>query len=274
MQQTIAFIGGGNMATSLIGGLLRAGHPGARVLAIEPDAARRDALARRFAINVATEAGAALDAASLWVLAVKPQVLPEVARALAPRAQAQRPLVVSVAAGVRANSLAAWLGTGVPIVRCMPNTPALIGAGATALYARDDVSELQRQAAATLLAGAGSTVWVDDEAALDAVTATSGSGPAYFFAFMEAMQAAAEDLGLASDTARQLVLQTALGAARMALESGEAPGALRVKVTSPGGTTERALTILEEGGFDMLVGEAMRAAAARSAQLADELGKR
>lgn len=152
----------------------------------------------------------------------------------------------------------------------MPNTPSLVGAGATALFARPGVGQSQQAIADALLTGAGHTVWVDDEATLDAVTATSGSGPAYFFAFMEAMQRAAEDMGLPAATARELVLQTALGAARMAMESADDPGTLRARVTSPGGTTERALAILEEGGFDMLVGEAMRAAAGRSAELADE----
>lgn len=274
MQQTIAFIGGGNMATSLIGGLARGDHPAARVLVVEPDAARRDALVRGYGVHTQAEANDALDAAQVWVLAVKPQVLPGVARALAPRAQSARPLVVSIAAGIRSSALAGWLGAGPAIVRCMPNTPALIGAGITALYAGRDVDPAQRQAAQTLLEGAGPTLWVEDEAALDAVTATSGSGPAYCFAFMEAMQTAAEELGLPAATARQLVLHTALGAARMALESGDDPATLRKKVTSPGGTTERALTILEEGGFDLLVAEAMRAAAGRSVQLADELAQR
>ncbi|MDN5939257.1 MAG: pyrroline-5-carboxylate reductase, partial [Salinisphaera sp.] len=224
-----------------------------------------------FGVATAAQADEALGRCDVWVLAVKPQVLPDVARGLAALAAAHRPLLVSIAAGVGTDALAAWLQSPLPIVRCMPNTPALIGAGATALYARDDVDGRAREIAQTLLSGAGQTVWMNDEAALDAVTATSGSGPAYFFAFMEAMQTAAGELGLAPDTARLLVLHTALGAARMALESGVDPGTLRSQVTSPGGTTERALAILEEGGFDQLVAEAMRAAAGRSRQLGREL---
>lgn len=271
MQESIAFIGGGNMAFSLIGGLIRGGHDPARVLVIDPDETRRALLIARFGVATGARADAGLAAHGLWVLAVKPQLLPTVARQLQPLAAAHRPLVVSIAAGVGSDALAAWLGAGTPIIRCMPNTPALIGAGVTALYARPGVDDDQRASAETLLAGAGITEWVAGEAALDAVTATSGSGPAYFFAFMEAMQAAAEELGLEPATARRLVLHTALGAARMALESQTDPATLRAQVTSPGGTTERALAILEEGGFDLLVGEAMRAAAGRSRQLAIEL---
>lgn len=270
MRETIAFIGGGNMAVSLIGGLLGGGHPAERTVVVEPDADKRAALEKRFEVQTLDAAGPELAEIDAWVLAVKPQVLPGVARELAGYMGTRAPLVVSVAAGIRSDALAGWLGNRVPIIRCMPNTPSLIGAGATALFASPGVSEQQRTVADNLMTGAGLTVWVDDESALDAVTATSGSGPAYFFAFMEAMQSTAEDMGLPTDTARELVLQTALGAARMARESGDDPGTLRSRVTSPGGTTERALAILEEGGFDMLVGEAMRAAAGRSAELADE----
>lgn len=270
MHNSIVFIGGGNMAASLIGGLRRAGHPASRLRVVEPDARRRAALTENHGLDAVETADAETLAADVCVLAVKPQVMAEVARGLAPLLPEPRPLVLSVAAGVPTRALAAWLGGDVPLVRCMPNTPALVGAGAGALYAGPNITAEQRASAQAILDAAGTTVWVDDESALDAVTATSGSGPAYFFRFMEAMQAGAEELGLPADTARALVLQTALGAARMALESGDGPAALRTKVTSPGGTTERALAAFAEGDLDGLVRKAMRAAAERSRTLAAE----
>lgn len=271
MPDTIAFIGGGNMATSLIGGLLAHGHPPAGVAVIEPDADKRTALTERFGVRTTADSAEVLPQASTWVLAVKPQIMAAVVGDLAPLAAQARPLVISIAAGVPLAALSRWLDADLPLVRSMPNTPALIGAGITALFAGEHVSADQRAAAETVLAGAGQTLWVDREDDLDAVTATSGSGPAYFFALMEAMQAAAEELGLEQDTAARLVQQTALGAARMAVESGDSPTTLRTNVTSPGGTTERALTILDEGGFDLLVAEAMRAAAGRSRELAAQI---
>ncbi len=269
MRETIAFIGGGNMATSLIGGLLAAGHPAERVIVVDPAAERRNYLHEKYAVQVLPACTEAAANADVWVLAVKPQVM----RAVVADLPAAAPLVVSVAAGISLNALGAWLKGTPDIVRCMPNTPALVGAGASALCAAPQVATEQRAIAETILQSAGLVVWVQTESEIDAVTATSGSGPAYFFALMEAMQACAQEMGLAPDTARQLVLQTAFGAARMALESGDDPATLRKNVTSPGGTTERALTILEEGGFDLLIGEAMRAAAGRSEQLARELAE-
>lgn len=274
MRETIAFIGGGNMATSLIGGLQSAGHPGERTIVVEPDADKRAQLTRRFGLRAEASADSVAREADVLVLAVKPQVLPEVARVLSTSIGTPAPLVISIAAGIRSDALVGWLGDGIPVIRCMPNTPSLIGAGATALFARRTVDAQQRALAQALLAGAGETVWVDDESTLDVVTATSGSGPAYFFAFMEAMERAATDLGLAPETARTLVIQTALGAARMVHESGDDPGTLRERVTSPGGTTERALAVLDEGGFEALVARAMRAAADRSVALADEFATR
>lgn len=272
MHDTIVFVGGGNMAASLIGGLRQAGHPASRLRVVEPDPERRSALAERYGLTATDRADTDTLAADVCVLAVKPQLMADVARELAPLLPQPRPVVLSVAAGVPTRALAGWLGDDVPLVRCMPNTPALIGAGASALYAGPQVTAGQRASAAAILEAAGTTVWVGEEAELDAVTATSGSGPAYFFRFMEAMQAGAEELGLPPETARALVLQTALGAARMALESGDDPATLRAKVTSPGGTTERALAAFGEGGLDGLVGRAMRAAAERSRELADGFG--
>ncbi|MES1943220.1 pyrroline-5-carboxylate reductase [Salinisphaera sp. PC39] len=267
MHDTIVFIGGGNMAASLIGGLRHAGHPADRIRVVEPDAGRRESLSADQGVTVAADADAALLAADVWVLAVKPQMMAEVATGLAPMLPERRPVVMSVAAGVPTRALAGWLGGDVPLVRCMPNTPALIGAGASGLFALPSVGETQRASAEAVAAAAGTVVWVAEESALDAVTATSGSGPAYFFRFMEAMQAGAEDLGLPPETARELVLHTALGAARMALESGDDPATLRAKVTSPGGTTERALAAFEDGNLQALVTTAMRAAADRSREL-------
>lgn len=267
MRETIVFIGGGNMATSLIGGLLAGGHTAENVLVVDPAQERRRYLRDTYAVQVFPEVTDTVANADVWVLAVKPQVMHSVVQGLPDAA----PLIISIAAGINIAALSSWLKGNPAIVRCMPNTPALVGAGASALFAQQSVNSDQRSIAETILGSAGLAVWVPTEANLDAVTATSGSGPAYFFAFMEAMQTCAQDMGLAPDTARQLVLQTALGAARMALESGDDPATLRKKVTSPGGTTERALSILEEGGFDLLVGEAMRAAAGRSAQLSEEL---
>jgi pyrroline-5-carboxylate reductase len=211
--------------------------------------------------------------AGIIVLAVKPQVMQDVAGELAATVAAHRPLVISIAAGVRESTLRAWLGDGTAIVRTMPNTPALVQSGATALYANPAVSEEQRSHAESIMRAVGLALWVEGEEQLDAVTALSGSGPAYFFLLMEAMQAAGSKLGLPADTARLLALQTAFGAAKMALESPEDPATLRRRVTSPGGTTERAISVFQEHGFEDLVERAMEAAAGRSRELAEEIGK-
>ncbi|MCU0766105.1 MAG: pyrroline-5-carboxylate reductase [Gammaproteobacteria bacterium] len=272
-QPTLAFIGAGNMAGSLIRGLVTDGHDPARIVAADPNEAQLDALARRTGVRTTADNGAALDGAGVVVLAVKPQVLQAVARGIAPQVQASRPLVISVAAGIREAALQEWLGGGVALVRTMPNTPAMIGAGATVLHAAPEVSGDQRDLAESILRAVGLTRWVDDEALLDAVTALSGSGPAYFFLVMEAMEQAAVDLGLPVDTARLLTLQTALGTARMAIESDEEPANLRRRVTSPGGTTERAIAVFERGGLHRLFAEALTAARDRSVELSDLLGK-
>jgi pyrroline-5-carboxylate reductase len=205
--------------------------------------------------------------AGLWVLAVKPQVMRAVCEALAPVAQAERPLVVSIAAGITAAQLQRWLGGGVAVVRTMPNTPALLGAGVTGLFASAEVDANGRERAANLLASAGKTVWIEDEARMDAVTAVSGSGPAYIFLLAEAMEAAALAEGLPADAARTLVLETVLGAARMLTESGEDPAELRRRVTSPGGTTQAAVETFEAGGLRALVASAIRNATERGRQL-------
>jgi pyrroline-5-carboxylate reductase len=265
---SIAFIGGGNMARSLIGGLVARGQAAATLRVAEPVPALREALAADFAVTVRATASEAADGARTWVLAVKPQVLRDVCESLAPTAQAQRPLVVSIAAGITTAQIDRWLGGGQAVVRTMPNTPALLGAGATGLYANPAVAGEQRQAAETLMQATGITAWIPDEALMDAVTAVSGSGPAYVFLLAEAMQAAGEAQGLAPDTARRLVVQTLLGAARMLDESSEDAAVLRRRVTSPGGTTQAAVESFEAGGFRALVDQAIAAATRRGRELA------
>jgi pyrroline-5-carboxylate reductase len=267
-QDSIVFIGGGNMARSLIGGLVARGRAATSLRVAEPVPALRDALAADFGVTTLPTAREAADHAATWVLAVKPQVLREVCESLASLAQAQRPLVVSIAAGITTAQIDRWLGGGQAVVRTMPNTPALLGAGATGLYANPAVASDQRQAAETLMQATGITAWIPDEALMDAVTAVSGSGPAYVFLLAEAMQAAGEAQGLAPDTARRLVVQTLLGASRMLDQSGDAAAVLRQRVTSPGGTTQAAIESFEAGGFRALVDQAIAAATRRGRELA------
>ena len=269
----IAFIGGGNMARSLIGGLIAGGSDPNHIWVAEPNADQRELLRSRFGVHTGADNPDIATKADVVVLAVKPQVLQGVARQLAPTIQARQPLVISIAAGVREPDLRRWLGGGSPaLVRTMPNTPALVGSAASALFANEFVSEECRQQAESLLRAVGVTVWVDNESLMDTVTALSGSGPAYFFLLMEALEQASVALGLDADTARLLTLQTAFGAAKMALESAESPATLRVRVTSPGGTTEQALAILRDGGMEPLVVRALEAARHRSRELGDLLG--
>jgi pyrroline-5-carboxylate reductase len=265
---SIAFIGGGNMARSLVGGLVARGTPGDAIRIAEPGDALRDALARDFGARGFSDGSDAAAGASTWVLAVKPQVMRAVCEALAPQAQATRPLVISIAAGITAAQLERWLGGGIAVVRCMPNTPALLGAGVTGLFANDRVDASGRDAAQALLAAAGATAWIGDEALMDAVTAVSGSGPAYVFLLAEAMQSAALAEGLPADAARTLVLQTILGAARMLTEGDVDATELRRRVTSPNGTTQAAIESFEAGGFRELVARAIRAATVRGRELA------
>lgn len=272
MTQRIAFIGAGNMAGALIGGLLADGLRPDQLVAADPDPAKRTALSTACGIQTVADNSEAVADAGAVVLAVKPQVLRPVAEGLAATLQRQRPLIISIAAGIRCKSLQQWLGGGLALVRAMPNTPALVQSGATGMFATKAVSPTQREQAESLLRAVGLTCWLDDEAALDAVTALSGSGPAYYFLVMEAMETAAVRLGLSPDAARLLSLQTALGAARMALESSDPPQTLRARVTSPGGTTEAALAVLQGGGLSDLFDRALVAARDRSATLSDELG--
>ena len=263
----IAFIGGGNMARSLIGGLHKRGLGGRGIQVAEPNADLRECLARDFGVTAHANNTEAVRHAFVWVFAVKPQVMRTVAEALAAKAQARRPLVISIAAGITGVQLERWLGGDLPIVRAMPNTPALLGAGATGLHANARVDAEGRKLAKELLAAAGTTAWIPDEAQMDAVTAVSGSGPAYVFLLAEAMQAAGVAQGLAPETARALALQTIFGAARMLVETREDAAVLRQRVTSPGGTTQAALETFEAGGFRDLVGGAIAAATARGREL-------
>jgi pyrroline-5-carboxylate reductase len=266
----VSFIGGGNMAAAIIGGLIASGAQPADIEVVEVNADARAQLAARFGVVTHTDVSQARLHAMI-VLAVKPQSLPEVAATLASSLAGH--LVVSIAAGVRVADLARWLGGHDRIVRAMPNTPALVQAGITGLFAPTGVSQDARSQAEAVMRAVGGVVWVEDEPQLDAVTAVSGSGPAYVFYCIESLEAAALAQGLTPATARQLALQTFFGSAKLALESGEDPALLRQRVTSKGGTTERGIAALETAAVKRAFGEAVKAASQRSAELGDELGR-
>lgn len=272
MTDLIAFVGGGNMATSLIGGLIARGVPPAQIVVADPEPSQRARLERDHGVTTVADAPSAVASAQTVVLAVKPQQMAQVARSIAGLVAVRRPLVISVAAGIRLQDLARWLGPGVPLVRTMPNRPALIGAGITALYAAPDVDAPSRAAADRILAACGPTVWVPEEAQLDVVTAVSGSGPAYVFLLIECLEAAGIELGLDPATARQLAVETARGAGRMAAEATDPPADLRDQVTSKGGTTAAALEVLEAAGVRAIFAAAVAAGARRSTELAQEFG--
>jgi len=267
---TITFLGCGNMGQCLIGGLIADGHDPAAIRAADPDPAKREQVSQRYDIEVFADNAAAVRRAAVVVLAVKPQVLMDTLTGLGPGLEKQPPLILSVAAGIRLAGMEAVLGRQAPIVRAMPNTPALIRAGATALCANRAVTATQRELAEGILRSVGVVIWLDDEALMDTVTALSGSGPAYFFLLIEVLEKAAVALGLPAEPARLLTIETAFGAARMALESDTDAAELRRRVTSPGGTTEQALKVLmERGRFGELFLDALAAAKQRSEQLAE-----
>jgi pyrroline-5-carboxylate reductase len=272
MTNRIAFVGGGNMATGLIGGLVARGTPPPSIVVADPEASQRARLEHDYGVTTAADAPAAVVGARTVVLAVKPQQMAQVARSIAGPVAASGALVISVAAGIRLQDLARWLGPGVPLVRTMPNRPALIGAGITALYALPGVDAAARQTAESILAACGATVWVADESQLDVVTAVSGSGPAYFFLLVECLEAAGIELGLDPVTARKLAVETARGSGRMAAEAAESPAELRAQVTSKGGTTAAALEVLEAAGVRGIFAAAVAAGARRSTALAQEFG--
>jgi pyrroline-5-carboxylate reductase len=269
-DKNMAFIGGGNMARSLIGGLVSAGTPPQKIIVAEPQAALREALCDQFGVRAFAENIPAVERADVVILAVKPQVMREALTPLAPTVCRDQPLLISIAAGITVESIEAWVGGNLALVRVMPNMPALVSAGISALFANDRVTATQRGLAESIMRAVGTTVWVKDESLMDTVTAISGSGPAYFFYLMEAIEQAATKEGLDPDTARLLTLETAFGAARLALNSTETPGELRVRVTSPGGTTEAAIHVLDEASMNEVIKGAVSAAKKRSTELATE----
>ncbi len=260
------------MAGSLISGLINNHYPAKKITVTDPDLQKLDQLKQQFSIHTEADNLKAIQAADVLVLAVKPQILKSVCEKLKNTAQKNHPLIISIAAGIRSTDIDRWLGNGQAIVRCMPNTPALIQAGATGLFANTATRSEQKDLADQILRAAGITLWVDSEPLLDAVTAVSGSGPAYFFLFLEAMQAAGKQLGLDEQTAGLLAKQTALGAARMALEGEDDPATLRANVTSKGGTTAAAIASFEKQHFADIISTALTAAHDRAIELADELG--
>ena len=268
----IVFIGGGNMARSLIGGLVADGLSANNIHVLDTQKAVLQTLKQTFAVQVHEDLATAVASADVILLAVKPQQMQEVVKSLATVWPANA-LLISIAAGIRLADLGRWLQNDAAIVRAMPNTPSLVQAGATALFANDNVKEQQREQAEAILRAVGLALWLDSETKMDAVTALSGSGPAYFFLVMEAMENAAIELGLPQETARLLCLETAFGAAKMALESDLPAATLRQQVTSPGGTTERAIHELEDGGLHGLFENALVAAALRARELGDQLGQ-
>jgi pyrroline-5-carboxylate reductase len=268
----LAFIGGGNMTAALIGGLIKRGLPSERIVVADPSDDQLQRLIGTYGIRGARDNASAASDAEVIVLAVKPQQMRSVALGLASHLPASKPLVMSVAAGIPHAALARWFGAQVAVVRTMPNRPALNGFGATGLYAPTSVGAANRALAQSIMAAVSATVWVEHESQMDTVTALSGSGPAYFFLFMEALEAAAHERGLPNDIAHKLTLETAFGAAQMARQSSESLAVLREQVTSKGGTTAAALDVLDAAGLRAIVAHAVAAADRRSAELAAEFG--
>ena len=270
-DERITFIGGGNMARSLIGGLIGAGTAAGNISVGEPLTELRESLAQDFGIKALAENESAIKHANVIVLAVKPQVMREALTPLGTLIRQASPLLISIAAGIPARNIERWASGQPALVRVMPNTPALVGAGMSALFANENASVPQRDLAESIMRSVGTTVWLEKESLMDIVTAVSGSGPAYFFYLMEAIEQAGVREGLDADTARLLALETALGAARLALESTEGPGQLRERVTSPGGTTEAAIRTLDASNVSDIIQNAVSAARQRSAELAGNL---
>ncbi len=268
----LAFIGCGNMGQCLIGGLIQNGYNAEDIRVADPDTTRLDQLRQSTAVFITHDNAEAVEGADIIILAVKPQMMKQVVTGLAEQLSRQNSLIISIAAGISTDHLRGWLSDDAAIVRVMPNTPALVKSGAAALYATDSVSDQQREMAEGIMRSTGLSLWLDDETQMDAVTALSGSGPAYYFLVMEAMEQAGVKLGLTPEQARLLTLQTAFGAAKMALESSVEPAALRVQVTSPGGTTQAALDVMQSRQLADIFDQALQAAAERSRQLADEFG--
>lgn len=270
---SITLIGAGNMGTSLLGGLINHGYHAETIWVSDPDPQKLSQLQKQFHVHITTSNQEAIQSSDVIILAVKPQVLKTVAVEMREHFNHQKPLIVSIAAGIRLQSLQEWLGESLPIVRVMPNTPALIGCGASALYANQFVSTQQKELAESILQAVGISVWLDAESQMDTVTALSGSGPAYFFLIIEALQDAAIKLGLPAEIARVLTLQTAYGASRMALDNPADVISLRHQVTSPGGTTESALQLLEKENIRETLLKTLQAAQNKSIELATQFAK-
>ncbi len=270
---TIAFIGCGNMSRSLIGGLIANGLNPEQLLATDPDKEQRESIAEQFKISALESNKEAISKADVILIAVKPQIMHEVVSGIADTLKGTSKLIISIAAGVNLDSISGWLGDSLAVIRVMPNTPALIQAGAAALFANEHATETQKNTAEAILRSVGTAIWLETEKQMDAVTALSGSGPAYFFYFMEAMEKAAIAMGLSEENARLLTIETAVGASKMALLSSSDPATLRKQVTSPGGTTEQAINTFTQGKLDELVQNAMDAAKQRSEELSQSFGK-
>jgi pyrroline-5-carboxylate reductase len=268
----LAFLGGGNMGRALIGGLLRRGTRPEHICVGESFAPARDALSADFGIQATTDNAAAVEAASVVVVAVKPQIAGTVLAPLQPLLQRTRPLVISIAAGIRIAALESWCGAGVPVVRAMPNRPALVGAGATGLFAPASVASAHREVAEKVMQAVGEVVWVTTEDHLDVVTALSGSGPAYFFLLAELLTQGAIDLGLEPSAARRLAIATLHGAGQLAHAGDGDLARMRAEVTSKGGTTEAAVKSLESADLRGIIARALEAAARRSRELAEQFG--
>ena len=272
----ISFIGGGNMATALIAGLAGKVAQAADIHVVDPNADALERLRTQYGVTTSPDIGAAVAASDVIVLAVKPQQMRDVTVHLKTGLQSQlanKPLLLSIAAGIRGADLSRWLGGYGAIVRTMPNTPALIGQGITGMVAMAGVSAAQKDAADSIMRAVGQTVWLDEESLIDPVTAVSGSGPAYVFYFLEAMQQAAAEMGLSAEQGKALALATFTGAAQLAAQSDEPVEVLRQRVTSKGGTTHAAITSMEAAGVRQAIVEAMKAAAARGRELGEELGR-
>ncbi|MEM7027234.1 MAG: pyrroline-5-carboxylate reductase [Pseudomonadota bacterium] len=271
-KETIAFIGCGNMARSLIGGLIANGYEPTNIIASDNNPEQRQVMTDQFGILAADTNMAACQQADVILLAVKPQVMQTVIIDISNSIKAEKKLIISIAAGIRLESIASWLGFDSAVIRVMPNTPALIQSGMAALFANSTTTKVQQEIAESIMKSVGNTIWLDDETQMDSVTALSGSGPAYFFYFMEAMANAATEFGLDDSMAKLLTIETALGAAQMALQSNDELSQLRSNVTSPNGTTESALNVFQKQKLDQLIKQAMNAARQRSIELSEELG--
>ncbi|MCF6293737.1 MAG: pyrroline-5-carboxylate reductase [Robiginitomaculum sp.] len=270
----ISFIGAGNMANALIAGLIADGFTANNIWVSDPSDKNLTAMEEQFGIQTSSDNKVAIARADIVVLSIKPQIMRAVCEEICAVVNTHKPLIISIAAGIQIKNLAACLGEKIALVRAMPNTPALIKTGATGLFANEYVSEDQQSIAEEIMRAVGVALWVDEEKQMDYVTALSGSGPAYFFRIMEAMEKSACELGLPIKTAHLLTLQTALGAAKLAMESQDSMATLREKVTSPGGTTERGLAAMEASNIDEVIEKTLAAASLRAAELATEYGEK